>query len=310
MVTKSKVRYLTRSLLLLLASVFHFTESSIACGENDPIEIVQQAFVTSCDAVQSAVGSGTFEQYVQTRDETQPTLRTKGHAKVYFDGGKYHLRLEYETMLVRTTYTDKEGKTETQWTESKPDRLFVIYDGNVANVVKFSNRIRPLGCEGEIYSELPIVATGFRCGDPARLGKECLNVERLIQKLGKESIHVVMLPDGVIRGSFRPTNTNKVHAEFDADPQFGFNVVALRIFNEGDPIPARSIELRWTRAGDAWFAEQFVEVKDSRRVNGNGSFTRNVFRYDSIELNCSVAPALFAVESTDLPAGVRFLDRR
>jgi hypothetical protein len=299
--------------LVLCFSVTAVQSSHAAAGscDDDLLETIKQASVASSEFLRSAVGSGTFEQYVQEPGDKEPKLRTKARVNVFFARGKYHLRFDYETMLVRTVYTDMQGnKTDEKLAEWKPDRLFLIDDGLSATVVRFSERIRPRGCEAEIFSERPAPSTGFPWGDPARLGKESMDVERLIQNLGKNSIQVSDLPDGGHRGIFRPKNSDKVRVEFDTKPEIGFNVVAIRAFNEGDEIPVTATELTWKKSGDVWYVEQINKLQDYRRVKEPGPLTRTVFKYDKMDLNVEVDPRLFGLDSTELPKGTRFLDRR
>jgi internalin A len=249
---------------------------------------------------------------IQEHDDKVPMLRTKAKVKAYFDRGKYHLRFDFETLLHRTIYHDEHGqKSADKLAEWKPDRKFVINDGVTASVVTISDRIHPSGCMVETYAPREALPLGdFPWSDPARLGTTCLNIEALIRNLGRDSISVTKSADGILHGSFRIKNSPKVRVEFDADPAVGFNVVARRIFNPDEQLPASSTELKWRKIGDVWFAEQIVEVNHYKDANNIGHMVRDTFSYDSVELNKDVDPALFTLDSTGYPGGAQFYDRK
>jgi hypothetical protein len=134
-----------------------------------------------------------------------------------------------------------------------------------------------------------------------------VDVERLVQNADKSSIQITKLPEGGVRVTFRPKNSDKVRYELDADPDVQFNVVAVRIFNEGDKRPALETELTWKKSDGLWYVET---INRELRIREPDSLTRNIFRFDSLDVNDKVEPNLFTLDTLEVPKGTRFLDHR
>jgi RNA polymerase sigma factor (sigma-70 family) len=278
----------------------------------DPLELIRQAS-RSASQIRSAVGTATFEHFMQEprHNEKKLGLRTKGKVKVYFDRGRYHLRFQFDTMLQWTTYTDGKGKVvQEKFVEWKPEDLFVIYDGKTATVVTFSRRIRPSGCMVEIWPELRGPAANLPWNDVARLGLAVLDVEGLIRNLGRDAIRLTKMPQGGYRGRYHVKNAPKVRVEFDARPEAGFNVTAERVFNEGNDQPVTARSAAWKKDKGLWYVERLVEENDFRGGRLGGYRERWVFRYTHFEPNARVDPTLFTLKSAKVPDRTRVLDRR
>jgi hypothetical protein len=300
---------LSLTVLVFLASSFWQAGGGpAALADDDPLDAVLEAHRQTCKKVESAIGEGSFEVYRKEAEEKDFKLRTKAKVDIQFQKDKYSFRFDYETLLQNTTYTDADGKVTKKLVEWKPDAFYVIDDGKKWMEVKFTARIRPAGCSGEIYEADFHPAFPWR--DAAQLGK-CFDLEGYVKNLGRDKLTVTDLPNGIRRISGWAKNSTKVRFEFDADPKAGFNITSERIFNVPNEEPALSKEIIWIKKGDIWFGEQIVEVFHFLKQEGTPDFSQRAsFKYSNFNPNVEVKPTVFTLAATGMPRGTRILDHR
>jgi RNA polymerase sigma factor (sigma-70 family) len=255
--------------------------------------------------LRSAAGTAVFETYVQQGDK-KPEPYTKGKVQVYFDGGKYHLRYKFDFRFRRAVDDGAGGKKVVD--ENTPDDLAVIADGKLVSEVVYSKRIRQSGCQVNLRGRLKDATTSFALDHPAELWREAIDIDEVVKNLGRDTIKLTVLDSGSIRGTYKLKNAPKIRVEFEAEPADGYNVSALRVFNEGEKQPAQTAKVTWAKAKGIWYAKEFVTESDSRREGGDGTLCRGVFRYESFEPGAKVDQKLFTLDCLTIPPGTRSFD--
>lgn len=296
------------AVIFLVSSFWQAGGGKSALAVEDALEAIIEAHHASCKIVESATGSGTYELYRKGADEKEFQLSTKAKIDVCFQKDRYSLRFDYETMLRNVTFKNADGTETKKISEMKPDAFFVIDDGTTWTEVKFSKRINPAGCSGDIWSGHFPPTIPWR--DLAQLSK-CINPELYVKNLGRDKLTVTELPGGIWRVSGWAKDSQKVRFEFDADSKVGLNVTSERIYNEPSKEPAHTKEITWKKKRDVWYGEQIVEVGHTRHADGTLNYSlRQTFKYDDFEPNSDVKPAVFTLAATGVPRGARFIDRR
>jgi RNA polymerase sigma factor (sigma-70 family) len=258
--------------------------------------------------LRSAAGMAVFEGYALEGEE-KAGPHTKGKVSVYFDGGKYHLRYQYDYRQ-RQTLPAKAGGGK-KVAEMTPDDVAVICDGAVTQEVIYSAFwFRPAGCQVNLRDRLRNASWGICLDHPAELWREVLDVDALVKDVGRDALTLTRLESGTIRGSYRLMNAPKVRVEFEARPADGYNVSSLRVFNDGETRAAQTARATWARASGAWYVKELVTELDGRRPAGGGKLNRLVFRYESFEPGAKVDPKLFTLDCLAIPTNARTLDQR
>ncbi len=277
---------------------------------DDPLELAIEASFAS-KKVQSAIASGNYEMFVQEGTDKEPHLRVKAKIQMYYDRGRYHLHFDYQTKLSRTVYLDKDGvPVSERIVEWKPKDFFALYDGKDAYGVTFSEGVRRSGCKVDIYKDFPPAGT-IRWKDPAHLGKELGDVDASIKILGRDAFRVEKMKNGNFRATYRAKNP-PVRGAFEIAPEFGYNVVSWRVFNQGEDERGQARFATWKKIKDIWTVQRIVdEFGGNPKVRPEGwHFTRAVFQFDSFSPNVKVGSDLFDLKSLGIPPDARIQDQR
>ena len=280
----------------------------------DPLKSAIQVAAHATESLTSAIATGTFKRFEQKRTDKEPKLWTEAKVDVFFDRGKYHLHFDFQRMLHRTTYSDREGRViEKKVVDWKPEDYVLIYDGMTAYSITFTERSHPTGCSGEIFSSVRNAASveaDFRWGDIARPWREMLNVETLVANLGREAIKVDERAEGIFRCSYQVKNSPKYKGEYHLDGNNGFQVVSSTLKRSDLDAPVQTKRLTWKNTDGVWHVASIFEEFDFRELRDDGLLTRSVFEYTSFKPNVKVDPKLFTLQAVEIPAGTRFIDRR
>lgn len=257
-----------------------------------PLQLAVEASMNAAKATQSATGVATFEYHQQLPGDNELRLFAKGRMRVYYDRGKYHLRLRYD---------ERDG-----W---GPHERAVIFDGETAQVVYFSKRIRPAGCE--VWVHRGVRESGLDIPtDPAQLWREFGNIAKLPKSPDIEGLKVAELGGGAARLTYRLKGAPQVsRLELEVGPASGYNPTRFRVFLTGWDEPLQDYTAEWAKAGGAWYVRRLTQEFTFRR---EGGITRrkSVIRYEEFEVNAKVGPKLFTLGSLNIPAGTRTLDHR
>ena len=274
----------------------------------DPLDAASKASAL-LEKIKSAVATATWEEYVQRPGDNAPALWTKAKVKIHFDKGRYLLRFDYQTKMQNTIYMDKDGKViEERVVEWKPKEFVVLWDGKVGYAVTFWERIRPSGCQVEIYSSMPATDINRRFfTDPARL--QVLDISSVLKNVGRDAIKVSKLPEKGYRASYLPKPW-KGHFEFDFQPELGFHVTSHRLFDAEDKEPFETCTAKWKKTKGVWHVDRLVFDSDRRKLETPGSFQRSIIQFDSFDPRASVDDNLFSLESLNIPANAKRIDRR
>lgn len=291
----------TAAALLLM-----FGTAASAQDTNELLERAKTASVGSRAAIISAIGTAKYEHWHRIGNDKEPNLSAKAKVKVVYDKGKYHLTFDYETLRVKVGLIDAVGnESAPRYGEAKPEVCHILYDGTTAYEVSFGPRYRPAGCLVEVYDRWPVPSFS-EIRDPAILHP--LYVERVLENLDRETMKVTKLPSGAYRVN---ANHKKfmIKSEFDFHPDFGYNVVATKVFNIGQDKPSQETEATWKQSDGLWYVQKRVQ-KGHQMAPGVGIESRTAMEYERFEPNVAIAPQEFAIESLKIPERAQILDRR
>jgi hypothetical protein len=281
------------------------------------LERARQAWLGSQAGLASAIGELTFETQRRESWEDQPRLVVKGRAKIYFDRGKYHLRIAHDTRLARIIaleqgeqlvsmrptqgkylYRTKQGdlaEREATFVDDKPDSVFVTQDGSSVYSVTNSTNIHPNGYRYRTHRRLS-EACGSAAGleyDHIVLGASVLDMDFLVKTLGPDAIQVLPLAGGGFRGFHGLLNAPQVRVEFDVLPEAGFHMAAVRITNDQEPRPTTTYAATWKEIDGVWYVQRLVEENNSLHRE-NGMWRRSVLEYREFQVNPWVDPDAFS----------------
>jgi hypothetical protein len=278
-------------------------------GRDDPLSRARDAVRANASAIRSYAGIVSFEGYYQEPEDEKLQLNSKGRANVYYDGGRYHFRVKYETRLVKVRQVGRPGE---RVVEGKPDDLAIIYDGTKAQVVTYSRNIRPANCEIEVFRDLDDVGH-LVTADPARFLLHFVGLDEQLRTLKRDAIAVTDLGSGTWRISFEPKAVPKAKVEVEVSSKAGYNPTRYRVVLPGWGEPTQEYSARWKKVGDIYYVEQVVMVKRRLHHHETGyrmSMSRSVFQYKSFEPNVKVDAKLFTLDCLAIPPRTRTLDLR
>jgi hypothetical protein len=281
----------TPQLLLAFAlGTFFGTTLDVRAGEDgDPLKIAKEAYLSTKSNQRSGIGSGTFELYHKEANEKDLALILRAKVKTYFEGDKYHIRLDYQ-----------QEKSEGL------EKRIIIFDGRCIITSRFSKRIRPKNAQAELYpvpndNAVPRPA-GFPF-DPTKL-PDALIAWDSATKLSSTSLSFSKRQEGGYIGKFRLSNLS--YCLFDIVPEYGFHTANVTVLNDGNPNPVQVDKATWERIGNVWYVKTI-----DKQFNGlKGMKSRSILRYDKFEPNVNVPPELFRFNALELPEGAKILDVR
>lgn len=279
----------------------------------DPLQLAINAATDATTHLTSLVGEGTFKRFVQDRADQEPKLWTEARVKVFFDTGKYHLHFNFQRMLRRTSCRDSESDAiEEKVVDFAPEDVYVVFDGTTAYSIRFSDRIHPTGCNGEILSDMraAVGRADFQWVGVAQPWREALDLEKAVATLGRDAIKVEEQPQGVLRCEFRVRNSLKNRVAFELQQATGFRIADVVVNCDDAEVPIGSKHLEWAITDSVWHVNRIVENSDLREVNGGGTLRRSEFEYTSVTPNAKVDSQLFTIQGVPVPIGSRFIDRR
>jgi hypothetical protein len=283
--------------------------------DDDKLQAALAAASQNEQRLQSAIGVATFERWVQRPDEEQPTLMTTAKLKVYYDRGRYHVQMDVDHNMVRVVHRDANGqKSKPRLVDWKPETRYLISDGNDIYIVEFSERIHPTGCSGDIYpldtplqARMAWVTAGLDWQDPARLWKDCLDLNVLVKNIGRKSVLISSSDADGFTGKY-PVGDAGAYAEFSVGFKQGNQVISRRVYSSKQKAPVRSHDLKWEEENGVWYVKSMTEVRDNRGME-QGTYIKSVITFESFQINNPVDQKLFALKSIPIPVGSRFINR-
>jgi hypothetical protein len=212
----------------------------------------------------------------------------RAKVKTYFDGEKYHIRLDYQY--------EKSLRLEKQ---------IIIFDGRCIITSEFSKNIHPKGAHASLYpggsDDAVPRAPGFSF-NPSKLPDAIVELDSVL-KTPADKLSMVKRPGGGYTGKYRVDTTSCL---FDILPEYGFHAATFKVLNDGNPTPIQDYKATWERSGNVWYVKSIVT-----QFNGlSGRKSRVVLTYDKFEPNVKVSPEVFRFKALELPEGAKILDRR
>lgn len=262
------------------------------------------------EKIQSVTATGTYEHQVQKPNDKEPQLQTRARVQMYFDRGKYHLRLKYEKRLSTITTRDEEkGTTVVETIDTKPEDFVTIYDGKAAYCVEFAKRHLPAGCLIQIFDR-PRDCWGIPWGDPAHLGQEFIHFDNLLKNLERSTLVASKRADGGIRLTHPLGNSPRVRLETDVLPDSDANIVQHRTFDGQTEKPSLVQTIIWKKAAGLWYVQSITDEQRHGTLGKPEKLTRSTLQFDEFEINKIVDSQLFTLECLQILPGARTLDRR
>jgi hypothetical protein len=209
---------------------------------------------------------------------------------MYLDKGKYHIRLDYEQPMEPLGI----------------DRQVIVTDGSAIFHARFSKRTNPTGAEADILpasATLHTVGLGF---NPARLEREHVDIDRLIENVGAEGINWEELPGRGFQGRYE-LKGGKTFGTFDVLDKFAYNIATRSTYVAGREQAVDKYDATWNKADGVWFVESLT---NEMTVLPDGFQRYWRIHYQTFQVNIDVDPKLFTVDALEMPDGSRILDHR
>lgn len=264
---------------LSIGCLLVFAGNSVGYG-SDLLDILRSASLALGD-LHSAQGTGTFQV------ERDGHLVEEMGFDVVFDGDKYFLDITHKL--------------------AEPPKLFyerhtLVCDGEAIFSTRFSPRIKPGGCDTQVYRKsigtVFVASGGFRW-DPNRLAKIPMDVIKVDDRY---EIVVHEEEGGILRASYNLSPV--VAVEFLADPKVGYNVTSVTCFDvsQGREVVS-AYNVTWDRQNSVWFIKKLVreEPRERRKL---------ILTYAEFTANSIIAKDHFTMAKLAPCAGSRIVDRR
>lgn len=274
-----------------LVMVF-LTTTCLSAEEKPSVELftIQEAYKATRDNLVSGSGTGVYEIYsARAGKDTKMELKAKAKTKIFFDRGRFHIRLDYEKDDIR-----------------RLESSVIVYDGTAILVNKVSKLIQPSHSEGDVYEAKPTRAVMRKAGfdyNPCSLPAGILPVD----KLPNYAKGITIKPDDNkdYLGTFDVPPV--VRCSFLASRKVGYNVINYREYNTNhNNFQHVNLQADWEQKKGLWY----VKSIDRQWLAVDGKGERRVFRYTDFEPNAEVSPSLFKFDSLDLAPTARVIDRR
>ena len=253
--------------------------------------------------------SGTFRVTRQDTNDSKPVIWAAGTFKMVYAPGKVRLDVEFETEKASVVVPAPDGsKSEPRIADLPMSRVVMLSDGEAVNKVTYSSRINPTGCQIERFSTLSqaISASQFPIQNVARPQREALDIAKLIENLGADTIELSQCEGTLVRGAYHAKNSPTTRGVFIVDTAIDNHIVSQSIFNLPKDEPVVSHRLKWGKADDVWYVQ---EIEVQQRYSKHPVETANV-AYTNFEANIVVDANDFELSSLQIPQRTRTSDRR
>jgi len=165
-------------------------ETALIADENsvsDPLGRAMQAQKTTVERLKTVHATGTYEVFLKGNGDRTDNLVAKADLEFFCDNGK----LSIDLMV-----TQEHRKKLPHY-----PRIVVLHDGKELYVVRYSPRINPTGCAGDIYSNptQALQLDGFDLRNVCSPSQRMVHVDKLIENLGRDAVTTTRLPDDVIQ---------------------------------------------------------------------------------------------------------------
>lgn len=292
--------------LLLVVAFIPWTADGAEPSEADILEKAREAALADARDLRSAHGKGTLLVRRKALAEDKESVQSEGTFELFWKEGRCRVDLHLTRHRVRVVLLGKEDEGEQQG-DLKGERRVILGDANSGTVVTFSPRIHPTGCQVENYGSLDdaIAFAEFPFRHPAQLWQDVLNVDRLITNLNGDPITFADGKNGRLEGRYRVKNSKKSHARFEIDPTSGYRVTSHLDLVDSSTTPLVEKQVVWGQAESVWFVKE-LHLKE--RFGGEGE-TRTSVTYTTFAPNQKVDDAVFDLQSLEIPARTREIDR-
>jgi hypothetical protein len=275
------------------------------------------AYHTGHGTIQSLTAIARFKGWIRDPEDKEQREITSGTMQLYYSEGKYHLRIAHEKRLQRGIanaegqvlrrvagqpgkFLDAAGNAidiRTNFIDTKPDYVFVVNDDDT---IRSTIIPRPARYTWMVRREFAQTRgdIGVDIVDPAYLFGVLCFLEPIIKDAGTESLKVSNLAEGGYRVTYRLKETQTIRVELDALPEDGFNISAMRVFQEGQQLPLLVEEAAWKKVNDQWIVWKRSRERSAVQVRGNSS-DKEVVTYYKLDLNSWVDPEAFTIRSMD-----------
>lgn len=273
-----------RCCLLFALSLFVFQQSS-ALERAEQLALVRSALLARNQEIISGRGNGTLRNYYP-----DVGLETDATFFMVFDHDKY--RLDIKCLPVN-------GK------QPRYDRYLVVYDGTAVLANRFSERIKPSGCEADVLE--------MKGGVVARATRGIWSIPpNLFNQMSASSTVIDYdfaleeLDNGQLRGTCTELPDKEI--EFTADPVLGFNVVSYDVRQRTDYGTAwvAKTTTAWERSNHVWFITSYRQED----TEDGEFFSRREIVFEEFEANPVVEPTEFDLDKAALCGNSRIIDRR
>lgn len=258
----------------------------------DNLTVVQEAFKAAKDNLVSGSGKGSYKVYVSHPGNAPKwDLKVEANAEVFFDRGKFHIRLNYEKDVL-----------------THLDFRVIVYDGTAVLVNRVSKLIHPARSEGDVYEVKPLSVSLRKAGfdyNPCEMPAEVLRADLLSSPKFASDLKITSVANRDLSGSF--DSPPVVKCSFLASRNFGCNIVNYREVNTNhNDFQHVNRHATWEREKNLWYVKSIDNIWLA--VDNQGE--RTVFQYTNFNPNVEIDASLFKFTALTLSSTARIIDRR
>jgi len=277
---RSRWIYILACLIPAAAVVFY--HESIACCD-ELLTTVRTAARESRDGIPRAICSGRISAWDETGQMTE--------------NAAFSLEFDLDRFLLSLTYDPIDGR------DPRYTRRVIVCDGSALLSNTWSPRIRPAGCEAELFearaNSLASATQGFVYWKPAKTAV-LLAWDVLLDR----DFDVKQTGNNEIRGTGTPwPNTEVV---FVARRDMGCNVATICSRRRvGEMIYECRYSADWARIGKHWYPKRVV----LEHLKNDGLRRKSEISYENFKLQQALPDDYFTLQKAKLCAGSRIISR-
>ena len=254
-------------------------------GTVDVLQLAREAVVAVQKGLESGSARGTLRRY-----NSANKLTTDLSFRAVFDKPKYYVHVTYHRI--------------------EPDdgplyaKAILVHDGSDLFLSRFSDRMHPLGAEGQVLLDQPGAVYNATGGFPCDI-RLVLDGMVNLDHLDKYDVEFTKLPNGHYRGRYE-IRGDEVYALFEIAPECGYNAVVFEVAGGVPPHHLTRFTTRWERGPHGWY----VTASDSEERTHGKLGERREIRVEEFQANVPIPADMFTLAALELPAGARILDHR
>ncbi len=283
-------------------------------SKQEKVDRITAAEAAMKKSIRAAIGTYSYELRDRTKGSKHPVLAS-AQVELYFDQNRYCLDCDWKRRMIRPYYRGPDGKRALgDYVDWGPERTLIFADPSRAEVITFSDRIKPTGCRIDIFVakdsapfpplKYAMQLAGFEnLRAPLFLYENDSSLALVVENLGLEALTFPMPGDAALRVEYAIQNSPKNQVSLDFDEDLQLLATSIRNPDLGGEYVRRS--LKWSKEAPVAVPIQF------RSLQPRGDETHEmIYKRIDGKLNIEVDAKYFDKKRLMIPDATRTVQHR